>query len=253
MPRRGHASVALQAGGGLYLFDLGEPVGRTLLALGMPIERLRAAFISHMHIDHVGGLFQFVKNLDLYHNHPEYLPQVAEVTLALPDEAVDAVQAFFKACYSFPERMKVRVNYLPVREGLVLDDGAVAVTARPTTHFDGLRAFLAARPQYAANRRQAYMYEVRAEGRRILYTGDLGAVEDVIPAASGADLVILEFGHLLPLDENLRKLAPLGLKRVILTHIFPDYTDRTEELQATADAILPGVVTVAEDGLEVVL
>ena len=68
MPGRGHASVSLETENGLYIFDLGEPVGKTMLELGLPIEKLKAAFISHMHSDHSGGLAQFIKNL--YHCNP---------------------------------------------------------------------------------------------------------------------------------------------------------------------------------------
>jgi len=252
MPRRGHASVALEAGTGLYLFDLGEPVGRQLLALRMPVERLKAAFISHMHVDHVGGLFQTIKNLDLYHNHPEYLPQVEALTIALPAEAVDAVKAFFIACHSFPERNPVKVSYIPVRQGPVYHDESISVTALRSTHLDGLASFLAAHPEYSPAR-QAFSYEIKAEGRRVIYSGDLGEVGDIMATAAGADLLILEFGHLLPLDENLERLAPLGIKKIILTHIFPAFTDKTAELQEIADRVMPGVVTVAEDGLEVIV
>ena len=251
MPGRGHTSVALESGDGLYLFDLGEPVGREILARGLPAEKLKAAFVSHMHSDHTGGLFQFVKNLHLYHNHPDYLPQVDEITLALPEEAVGAVRAFFIASYMFPERLNVQVKYVPVRPGRVYEDTNIRVDACPTTHLDNYRDFLASRPEYAGPRCQAFSFEAAAEGRRVFYSGDLGDVSDVLASAAGADLLILEFGHLLPLEENLTRLADIGVGRIILTHIFPDYTEKTAELQAIADSILPGVVTVAEDGLQV--
>ncbi len=251
MPGRGHASVALETGGALYLFDLGEPVGREMLARGLPIESLRTAFISHMHADHVGGLFQMVKNLHLYHNHPEYLPQVERITLALPEEAVEAVKAFFTATYSFPERMAVEVNYLPVVEGPVYEDDCISVVAYPSTHLEGYRDFLAENPQYRGPRCEAFSYGIHAEGKRVLYSGDLGGVDDILGVVKGADALILEFGHLLPLEENLKRLRNLDMGRVILTHIFPDYSDRTRELEKTAERALPGLVSVAVDGLEV--
>ena len=58
---------------------------------------------------------------------------------------------------------------------------------------------------------------------------------------------------MLPLRENLQKLAGLGIQRIVVTHIFPDYNDRTAELQGIADEALPGLVTVAEDGLVVTI
>ena len=248
MPGRGHASVALEAGGGLYFFDLGEPVGRSMLEAGLPIANLRAAFVSHMHSDHSGGLLQFVKNLHLYHNHADYLPQVDSLTLALPSEAVDPVKAFLAASYMFPECMSVEVNFLPVERGAVYVDELISVTAHDTGHLSGHREFVASRPEYSFLRCQAFSYEVEVAGRRMVYSGDLGGIDDIIPVASGADLLVLEFGHLLPLGENLKKLRTLGIGKVVLTHIFPDYNDRADELSAIAEEVLPGIVSVAADG-----
>jgi len=248
MPGRGHASVALESGEGLYIFDLGEPVGRAAYEAGLPLENLRAAFVSHMHSDHCGGLFQFVKNLHLYHNHPDYLPQVDRFVLALPSEAVEPVKSFMAASYMFPERMNVEVDYLPVEAGPVYADEFVTVRAHPTGHLGGYRDFLAQRPEYSFLRCQAFSYEIKACGARMVYSGDLAGVEDIIDAAEGADCVVLEFGHLLPLGENLKRLRSLGIGKVVLTHIFPDYNDKPAHLQAVADEALPGLVKVAADG-----
>ncbi len=253
MPGRGHAAVALEAGTGLYLFDLGEPVGRSLLALGLPVENLRAAFVSHMHSDHCGGLFQFVKNLHLYHNHTEYLPQVDRIALALPSEAVEAVKGFMAACYMFPERLAVTVEYLGIEEGLAYDDGEITVRAHPTTHMEQYRPIVASDPSRSSIDCQAFAFEAERGGGRILYSGDVGGIEDLLSIAAGVDVLVLEFGHLLPLEENLKRLGDLGIGKIILTHIFPDYNDETRRLQGLADSVVPGLVTVAEDGLVIEL
>ncbi len=249
MPGRGHAAVALEAGDGLYLFDLGEPVGRSLLERGLPLENLRAAFVTHMHSDHCGGLVQFVKNLHLYHNHPEYLPQVDRVLVALPAEAVQAVKAYMVACYMFPERLSVTVDYLPVDEEFRYSDGNLTVTARPTRHLEPYRSFVAGHPEYSGILCQAFSFEIERDGKRILYSGDVATVEDIIPAAKGVDLLVLEFGHLIPLEENLKRLLPLGIGRVVLTHIFPDYNEAADRLRETADSVAEDFVTIAEDGI----
>ncbi len=262
MPGRGHASVALEAGDGLYFFDLGEPVGRAMLEARLPIEKLRAAFVSHMHSDHSGGILQFVKNLHLYRNHPDYLPQVESFVLALPSEAIGPVRDFMAACYMFAERMDVHVDCLPVEVGLVYSDEFLSVRAHPTGHLAGYKEFVARHSGYSFLRCQAFSYEItiansrpthtdalrKTAGARIVYSGDLAGVDDIIPVARGADCLVLEFGHLLPLGENLKRLRSLDIGSVVLTHIFPDYNDRASELQEIADEALPGVVKVAADG-----
>lgn len=247
MPGSGHASVALETGGGLYIFDLGEPVGRTLLESGLPIEKLRAAFVSHMHSDHSGGLVQFVKNLHLYHNHPDYLPQVDALTLAVPSEAVEPLMDFMTTCYMFPEKLRLALDLIGIEEGAFYDDGCAVVTARRTSHFDAYRKFVATHERYRRLKCQAFSFVVEAEGKRLVYSGDIGGMDDIASVAQGADLLILEVGHTLPLTESLQRLDGLGIRRILLTHIFPDYNDRRDELRREADSVLPGVVTVAND------
>ncbi len=50
----------------LFLVDAGEGTQRRLLETGTNAQRLRAVFISHLHGDHVFGLFPLLSTLGLY-------------------------------------------------------------------------------------------------------------------------------------------------------------------------------------------
>ncbi len=50
----------------LFLVDAGEGTQRRLLQTGTNAQRLRAVFISHLHGDHVFGLFPLLSTLGLY-------------------------------------------------------------------------------------------------------------------------------------------------------------------------------------------
>ena len=56
MPGRHHTSVALEAGGRLYVLDAGEGCAYTAHLLGLDLMNLQAVFLSHTHMDHIGGL-----------------------------------------------------------------------------------------------------------------------------------------------------------------------------------------------------
>ena len=49
-----------------YLVDAGEGVQQQLIRYGINPLRLRAVFISHLHGDHVFGLFPLISTLALY-------------------------------------------------------------------------------------------------------------------------------------------------------------------------------------------
>ena len=53
---RHHTSVALETEKGLYWLDAGECCSYTAYLMGLDLLKTKGIFISHCHMDHVGGL-----------------------------------------------------------------------------------------------------------------------------------------------------------------------------------------------------
>jgi ribonuclease Z len=57
---RKHASILVDLGVRVYLFDCGEPVSRTLKRSGVSYDAIDRLFISHLHADHCGGFLMLM-------------------------------------------------------------------------------------------------------------------------------------------------------------------------------------------------
>ena len=55
MPGRHHTSIAMEYGGRTYWLDAGENCAHASYTGGVDMPAVEAIFISHPHIDHVGG------------------------------------------------------------------------------------------------------------------------------------------------------------------------------------------------------
>ena len=94
-----HTSTLLEVDGYLYWFDAGECCVHTAYTSGVDVMKSRAVFVTHPHIDHVGGLanllFVFDKmiiregrqlinenELDIFFPHPELLHAIKDLSLS---------------------------------------------------------------------------------------------------------------------------------------------------------------------------
>ena len=197
---RYNASFLLEAGEAGYLFDCGSPATASLVRRGFDFGRLRAVFISHMHLDHCADLPHLLKHLVKHKLKPR---------ACLPDPAaVSPVDSLLRLAYPVPPDLEV--TYQIIEPGRFFSDGSVSVTAVPTDHGRG--------------KFPSYAFLIEGSGKKILYTGDLAADLSDFPveAAQAADLCICELTHAPP-ETMEKKLHSLSLKRVIFTHIGPRY------------------------------
>jgi ribonuclease BN (tRNA processing enzyme) len=97
-------------------------------------------------------------------------------------------------------------------------------------------------------------YRVEAEGRTVVFSGDAAAVEPLARLAQGADLLVCEcsFPQGWPTSDHLtagqagQAAQAAGVKRLLLTHLYPPALAQDPARQA--QAIFTGKVDLARDG-----
>ena len=232
-PTRCNSAILVQFAVGDYLVDAGEPVCATLIRRGYDFGRLRAVFVTHMHGDHAGGLPVLLKHF-LKYRRPEWRCQIW-----LPEAAaIPALRAWMAAIH-LPEPDGV-LEFRVVEPGRTYADDAMQLAAIPTAHIRGGSV-------------PTYGYLLEAAGRRILFTGDLaGDFHDFPVVAEPVDLCLCEATHA-DISLILAALAGAPLRRLVLTHVGPQWDGGREgELLAAASG-LPYPTEVARDGSEFVL
>lgn len=203
-----HVSFTLATDGGVYLFDAGDSCAYTAHVMGIDLLALRAVFISHTHMDHIGGLPFLVAalfKLAGMAGGAGYPLAGGKLEVLIPDRACwEGVLGMVGVDESDP-RLPFTFNAHSYADGEVFDDGSVRVTA---LHNEHLGAPTPPGPW------RSFSFRIEAEGKSIVYSGDVKHISELAPlAGAGCDLLLMETGHhLIPeVCEYLRGAAwPIG-------------------------------------------
>jgi ribonuclease Z len=249
-PERYQAAVLVECGDTRVLLDTGGGLGlvRHLLAAGVPPAQVGHVFLSHRHLDHVGGLEPFL--LTLSYRAARAGVQPPAVTLhALPGSA-DAIRATLAAADGAGQRrLAERLRWVTTAAGTAVAlSGGVDLTLVAVDHL----------PPGG----DAAGCVVGAGGARVVYSGDTRPCPALIAAAGGADLLIHEVGGLHARADLLhqvghstaaeagRAAARAGVRALALFHVPASEWVSPADLLAEARAQAPGVeVFVSEDGM----
>lgn len=254
--KRGQASNALVASGGVVLFDAGEGLIRGLALGGVRLDQVRGVVLSHLHPDHTGGLAALITlrwQNDIRTPMVVYGPiGTAEIVSGLLASNAPAERVGFASPGTiFPVAgASVSARELPCMGETTVIAG-VEVTAVRNTHYvypDGHE------PPNAAS----CSFRAVVDGKTIIYTGDTGPSDALTHLATGADLLVSEVidvaatmrsvgrlardlppqaragmtfhltrHHLTP-EEVGRMAAAAGVKSVVLTHLSPGMDDERD-------------------------
>lgn len=277
---RSQPANAVIVGQDVYLFDVGEGTQRQLKLAGIALQSVKGIFLSHHHIDHIGGLWPLLVNRWVqgdYEQLPIYGPP-------LTAQMIGALVAAARP-----------VQIAPVALGVDLPDIASTVKPvdmasdmeTPTVIFDenGVRVLAIANDHYhfppdseSWRNARSYAFRIEVAGASIVYSGDTGPSARLETLAKEADLLVSEVIDLKAIRTSLAQseipdairegvMKHLGLnhltprqvgamarranvRRVALTHLVPGL-DTDENEMGYTDGLASefrGPIAVARDG-----
>ena len=185
MPGMHQCSLLFEIGGALYWFDAGESCSHTAHTMGIDLLSVSDIFISHPHIDHVGGLANLLWTIRKLWTRTKQLPRYGDVTVYTPClktmEGVMIILGQGENHYSCPYRTVSK----RITDGVLLETDDVKVTALHNNHLskgeDGW---------------QSFSFCMEAEGKKVIYSGDIRSLDDIaVWLDDGCDLLLMETGH----------------------------------------------------------
>jgi ribonuclease Z len=279
--QRGLSSAMVLYGPYRFLIDCGEGTQRQILRSGLGFKRLDRILLTHGHLDHVLGLGGLASTFGRWEAIDEM--QIYGGTWAL-QRVRDLMRVVFGA-----GEAPMHVGYHAISPGVLLEDKSFqlrtfAVEHRKTETF-GFSFEEKPRRPFLAEKAEALGVPVGpirrelvdgraitlADGRvvgpdevlgpvvagaRMVFVGDAGRVDSLIPEASGADLLAIEstyaeeerevaeaFGHLTA-SQAAWLAREAGVKHLVLHHISRRYS--SQQILAEATSVFPDT-SVARD------
>ena len=240
---RNHASFFYRFGSTRILVDCGEPVDRSLKEAGVRHGDLDAILLSHMHSDHVGGLFMLMQGAWLCKRR-EPLP------LFMPGKAIRTLGKMFEAAMLFPELIgfELRPSPLKSRRSISLKD--VRVTPFPTSHLENLRSRFEKKHPVDFS---AFSFLFESKGRRVAHSADIGKPEDLAPLLEKPlDLLVCEMSHNRP-EKLFGYLSRHRIRKIVFVHLSDAQWRNVSDLRIKAAKFLKSTPHVfAKDGERVV-
>ena len=228
-PNRNCACTLIEAGEKKYLIDMGIDPTPGLISRGIHPNQIDAIFVTHSHGDHLSGLVPFAHLCSWAFTKAD--PQIF---LPEKDTTVDALRAWMIVVH---EQLRESLRFTEIKEGCIYDDGTLRVTAMKTGHIEN-----------------AYAFSLEAEGRRVLFTGDMkhgdGPTADYAryTADTKYDLAVAECAHFDAMQylEPIRKNPP---KQFCFNHYSSLFAESCYHLRSELRNEVP--VTLLTDGYEI--
>jgi len=182
MPGRHHTSWTLEQKGEITWFDAGENCGYAAHTAGRDLLRTRRIFLTHSHMDHIGGLLHL-------------LWTIRKMTTMRPETPPFAVDVYFPEIQVYHGLMQILrcteggfeggYEICPhlIQPGTLYDTPELTVRCLANHHLD-------------ARNQPSYSYAVRADKTRVVWSGDVKSWRDTEAfLREGCDLMLMESGH----------------------------------------------------------
>lgn len=235
-PERASAAFWLETESGSVLLDCGADAPHRMAAENLDWPNLDAVWISHLHLDHCGGLAPFLFGL-------KWAPQTQARTKPLKIFGCTGLARLLKA-------IDDANHYRLFAQPFAIELAEVG----DQTEFK-LLSDLDAQTLATPHTRESLALRVHDGRHSIVYSSDTSYAEELAAFARGTDLFMLECSfhrnkptvkHL-GLAEAMRLAQIAEPRKLLLTHLYPEWDG--VDIESQARHLWAGTTIAARDGL----
>jgi ribonuclease BN (tRNA processing enzyme) len=213
-----------------FLIDCGASAMISIRRFGVDPNGIDAIILSHLHVDHFGGLPSFILDAQLVSRRTRPLMIAGPKGLGARLDAL--MEAHFPGSTNVERKFPVELIEISPDRPVDVGSTGVCVSGFVVSHPSGTPSL---------------SLRIECDGKILAYTGDTEWVDALLEAGRNADLLIAEaycferkVRFHLDYATLREKLPMIGAKRLILTHMSPDMLGRLSELhdcQAAYDGL----------------
>lgn len=241
IPDRRHASVLLEYQDRLIWLDAGEACSITGHTMGLDLLKTTDILISHCHMDHVGGLCNLLWTIRKLRIVKNRIPTYGEIGVYIPNPSTTKAVNLLLSNTEGNFNCDFPLSFHGVSDGVVFSHDGITVTAFHNTHLG----------DPTPNPWLSFTYRIEAEGKSIVYSGDLGNYTNLDDAiGDGCDALLLETGHF-TIEKAFDYFQTKNIGHLYFTHngraIINDYSGSLEKVEN----LFNGNATICNDRMTV--
>lgn len=205
---RYHSCILVSSSNHNLLIDCGDGISRALIKQGVDFGLIDSILISHFHSDHFAGLPSLLTQMKL-------LKRSRRLKIYVHSSETKFLNEFLKHSYLFLERFDFKIEVIPfdIEIKIYPDEGFYFVSKSNTHLYKYKDSYSTLEQKFVS-----LSFVLADENNSVIYSGDIGCIDDLFLFDEKANWFITEATHINP--EDIFTLVQRTLsKQIIITHL----------------------------------